>query len=74
MGTGVSADYRSEEIKITFEPGDEGTSVCNDFEINDDEICEGNEDFDLLLQSCPEGGTTITNSPGSVNIIDDDGT
>lgn len=47
--------------------------MCRDIEINDDMICEGNEDFELLLESGPDGGTTITNSPGSVFIVDDDG-
>ena len=47
--------------------------MCIDISINNDEICEEDEDFQLLLESGSEGGTTITNSPGSVVIIDDDG-
>ena len=72
-GTSASADYRSEEFTITFEPGDEGTMMCNNIDITDDDTDEGAEDFDLILTTRPEGGTSIANSPGSVLIIDDDG-
>ena len=73
-GIGVAADFCSEEFVITFEPGTAGSVVCNNISINDDEICEGTEDFDLVLASGPDGGSSILNSPGMVFIIDDDGT
>ena len=54
-------------------PGEEGMEFCNDILINNDMICEGPEDFGLVLESGPDGGTNIMNSPGMVTIIDDDG-
>ena len=47
--------------------------MCNNIDITDDDTDEGAEDFDLILTTRPEGGTSIANSPGSVLIIDDDG-
>ena len=49
------------------------TVVCANISIINDEISEGNEDFVLLLESGSDEGITITNSPGFVTIIDDDG-
>ena len=59
---------------ITFAPGTAGSVVCNNISINDDDICEETEDFNLVLGSGPDGGSSISNSPGMVFIIDDDGT
>ena len=58
---------------ITFEPGTAGSVACNNICINDDDICEGTEDFDLVLASGPTGGSFVVNSPGMVIIIDNDG-
>ena len=69
----MPADFCTEQVVFTFGPGEEGQEICADIEINDDMICEGNENFGLLLESGTDGGTTILNSPGSVTIIDNDG-
>lgn len=72
--TGVQADYCSEEFIITIEPGQESMMFCRDILINNDMICEGPEDFSLVLESGQDGGSVITNAPGTATIIDDDST
>ena len=71
--TGVQADFCAEEFAITIDEGDEGMIICRNITINNDMICEGPEDFNVVLASGPDGGSIITNSPGTVTILDDDG-
>lgn len=70
--TNDPADYCSLDEVITINPGDEGTMLCEDIGIVNDDLCEATETFNVAAESVG-GGTTIINSPAVATIFDDDG-
>ena len=57
-----------------FNPGQEGEQMCRQIPIFDDIICEGDEQFNVALQSNDPGvNLNQATSTGTVNIIDNDG-
>ena len=64
-------DYTSGPYTVTFPA--RVTMVTFDIPINDDKICEGNENFMLTIDetSLPTGVTRGTPSEATVTIVDD---
>ena len=71
--TGGCNDFSSEQFIFSFGVGDEGNVECSNISINNNRLCEEDKFFQLVLESGPDGGTVITNSPGMIVILDDDG-
>jgi len=71
IGGGV--DYDSGIYTVTFLAGE--TSVPFDIPINDDDLVEGNEDFDLTIirNTLPDGVTRGNPGSATVTIVDDEG-
>ena len=71
--TGGGVDYDSGIYNVVFPAGE--TSVPFDVPINDDDIYEGNEDFDLTIirNTLPAGVTRGNPDSATVTIRDDDG-
>ena len=53
-------------------PGQEGAQICRNISIIDDQLCEFQENFGIVLSS-NDPAVNIQNSPGSANIVDNDG-
>ena len=70
--TGGDVDYGSGRYAVTFSAGQ--TIASFDIPINDDNILEGNEDFNLIItpQSLPSRVTRTAPSQVLVIIIDND--
>jgi len=71
--TGGGVDYDSGPYSVTFPAG--VTRMPFDVPINDDNICEGNENFNLTINSTSLPTDITTGDPGSttVTIVDDEG-
>ena len=69
--TGGGVDYDSGPYTVTFTAG--VTSASFDVPINDDDICENDEDFTLtILRGTLPDGITCDGGRGIVTIVDDD--
>ena len=70
--TGGGFDYDSGIYNVTIPAGE--TSVPFDIGINDDNIFEGNEDFDLTIirNTLPDGVTRGNPNSARVTIMDND--
>jgi len=71
--TGGGVDYDPGPYSVTIPAGE--TSVPFDIFINNDNILEGNENFNLTIISATPPNCVIVGSPheASVIIVDDDG-
>ena len=71
--TGGGVDYDSGIYNVVIPAGQ--TSVPFDVPINDDDILEGNEDFDLTIirNTLPDGVTRGNPASATVTIVDDEG-
>ena len=68
------ADYGAINAPIIFNPGQEGQRMCRQIPIFDDIICEGDELFNVALQTIDPGvNLNPPTSTGTVTIIDNDG-
>ena len=68
------ADYGAINAPIIFNPGQEGQQMCRQIPIFDDIICEGDELFNVALQTIDPGvNLNPLTSTGTVTIIDNDG-
>jgi hypothetical protein len=68
------ADYGAINAPIIFNPGQEDQQMCRQIPIFDDIICEGDEVFNVALQSNDPAVNLIPPlNAGTVTIIDDDG-
>lgn len=68
------ADYGAINAPIIFNPGQEGQQMCRQIPIFDDIICEGDELFNVALQTSDPGvNLNPPTSTGTVTIIDNDG-
>ena len=72
MYTGHDVDYGSGPYTVTFPAGE--TSIQFDIMINDDNIVEGSETFNLVIQRNSLPSRVTRNNPGqaTVTILDDD--
>ena len=70
--TGGGVDYDSGPYTVTFSAGQ--TSVPFDVPINNDNICEGNEVFDVTIDpsSTPSFVTVGSPDQATVTIVDDE--
>ena len=57
-------------MDLTFDSGN-NDMLCVDVPINDDNLCEANEAFDVSLSTL-DSAVTLDPNTGSVTIIDDD--
>ena len=71
--TGEGIDYNSGPYPVTIHAGE--TDVYFDFMINDDDILEGNETFNLTINGTSLPTQVIVGNPdqATVTIVDDDG-
>ena len=59
-------------MDLTFDSGNQNNMLCVDVSINDDNLCEDDEMFDISLSTL-DPAVTLDPDTGSVTIIDDDG-
>jgi len=67
----LASDFVDTAVTITISPGD--TSAVVSIPIIDNDIVEGNERFDVVLQPQGNGVTTGSSGQATVVIINDDG-
>ena len=65
-------DYIDLTMDLTFDSEIQNDTLCVDVPINDDNLCETDEIFDVTLTTA-DPAVTLDPDTGTVTIIDDDG-